>query len=556
MTYQQPDSGSIPEYNKNANPFFQEPPPFFKYTYTLELTCLPSTVKQGDLEELVDSIIEANYTYNTNVSYSVVLFTLLRGIKSHQNGENSSVTGDHSATISATLHLSNWELCTTLLESLNGFEWRDSIVDAKLSNTTPMPPSSFINRSAYYNPYFPVMPGSFNNGVNEDMSSGNFSPSTSLPPSPRYLSRRSSSNRSFDSRKNSRSRSVPKQPVPPFIVNMVSNRDTSYSPPIPEQQDLLSENIEDEDNLIYVKNEDTDELIKVNAYRLFIGNVPYSSTWAHLKHFLITRSKEIDPDTELSILRVEIPMQSGTLMGSYNRGSGQVDDMVIDHSYLQYQVPYSKSRGFAIVTTGNKETSELLIKNFDNEDFEGRSLTVRYDRFPDYNNYVLQQLHPSNPRSNSSLGHLAFERNMLQQKFYNGVAGNPNVPGSYMVYPYYYNAPQQIPNIHPSMSFPSPGKIGKAIPQSSTPVSANLYSQYQQPVKPTQETFRKSKQDKEPQIKFSSKTLADIDSNESHPAIPVDVDPKAKLSEDLEAERARDLVNSFEGINISGGDDH
>ncbi|KAK6886484.1 hypothetical protein K6H09_005626, partial [Candida tropicalis] len=61
------------------------------------------------------------------------------------------------------------------------------------------------------------------------------------------------------------------------------------------------------DTTNFPKGENSDNLIKVNARRLFVGNVPYSSNWTSLKNFLINKSNELEPDTNISILRVEIP---------------------------------------------------------------------------------------------------------------------------------------------------------------------------------------------------------------------------------------------------------
>lgn len=133
-----------------------------------------------------------------------------------------------------------------------------------------------------------------------------------------------------------------------------------------------------------------EQLIKVCPTRLFVGNVPYTSNWASLRKFFIEKANELDPDNEISILRVEIPIQQMTL----NEGLfyGQIGQPQI----------VSRSRGFAIVTTKDRASSEKLIELFNNVEFEGRPLTIRYDKFPQFNNYVIQQLHRG-PRQNSAM---------------------------------------------------------------------------------------------------------------------------------------------------------
>ncbi|KAG7664730.1 uncharacterized protein J8A68_001755 [[Candida] subhashii] len=182
------------------------------------------------------------------------------------------------------------------------------------------------------------------------------------------------------------------QAVPPFVMNMLQEHSDSSSKLESTAIDAShSQETEDFTEFIYIpagEGDDPEKLIQVNPCRLFMGNIPYSSNWASLKNFLVTRSNQLDPTCNLSIIRVEIPTQS------------IVYQLRAKDNY-QHPSPYvpptrpqilRKSRGFAIVTTGNRETSEKLIEMFDNVEFEGRSLTVRYDKFPRFNNYPIQQL--------------------------------------------------------------------------------------------------------------------------------------------------------------------
>lgn len=176
------------------------------------------------------------------------------------------------------------------------------------------------------------------------------------------------------------------KPVPSFITNLVAGNKSNVS-------------------LITITDDEGAE-IHVNPCRLFVGNIPFLSTWPSLKNFLVASVLAAEPHASLDILRVEIPMQT----------SSSTDEMPLRGS----------SRGFAIVTTGNQESSELLIELTNDAVFEGRSLTVRYDRFPDFNNYVVQHLLPNkHHRSSNMLGTLGYERNTLHHRLYYGSHSNP-----------------------------------------------------------------------------------------------------------------------------------
>lgn len=253
----------------------------------------------------------------------------------------------------------------------------------------------------------------------------------------RNPSRRSSS-RSL-SRQNSAN--GPAKPSPPFLLNM-AQRESSV-PPTASPSTESSPGTDTEE--LFSVADDEGNPIKVNPRRLFVGNIPFNSTWPALKNFLITKAEEIEPGNKIDILRVEIPMQQPrdvpkdvSKLNSYQfltllsqqlqEKSGPSTPEITRATSMSNGPTRSLSRGFAIVTTANKLSLEKIIKFFDNAEFEGRTLTVRYDRFPDFNNYVLQQLYPSNKSHNKPafLSNLAFERNSFQQKFYYGFA--PVVP--------------------------------------------------------------------------------------------------------------------------------
>lgn len=172
------------------------------------------------------------------------------------------------------------------------------------------------------------------------------------------------------------------KPVPSFITNLVARNKRPAI--VPSTQ------------LITIADENGKES-QVNPCRLFVGNVPFLSTWSALKGFLVSTISQFEPHASLNIIRVEIPMQTATDETGHR----------------------SSSRGFAIVTTSNEDTSAKLIEHANEEVFEGRKLTVRYDQFPDFNNYVVQQLYPNKlHRSVTTLGSLGYERKSLHQRLY------------------------------------------------------------------------------------------------------------------------------------------
>lgn len=177
-----------------------------------------------------------------------------------------------------------------------------------------------------------------------------------------------------------------------------------------------------------VKGDEYDKVKRVNPCRVFIGNVPYSSNWASLKNFILTKSKEIDSTINLKNLRVEIPIQETQTsdLGIYSNNEVYLES--------NRRKNHFKSRGFAIVITSNKQSATKLIEIMDNVEFEGRILKVRFDKYPDYKNYKIQQLssatrnpnyenfltgnYTPNHQNSPVLSKLAIERILLQQKLY------------------------------------------------------------------------------------------------------------------------------------------
>ena len=80
-----------------------------------------------------------------------------------------------------------------------------------------------------------------------------------------------------------------------------------------------------------------------NTFRLFIGNIPYTTQWQELKDFLRAAGE---------IYRVEIPENSE-----------------------------GRAKGFAIATYQSMENATKAIEKFNGAEFQGRELTVRFDKF-------------------------------------------------------------------------------------------------------------------------------------------------------------------------------
>ncbi|CUM64996.1 uncharacterized protein PRCAT00002614001 [Priceomyces carsonii] len=471
-------------FNKNADPFY---PSNYMCSYLIKCTNIPSSVDVDQFRELVDSIIGTNFSENDATDYRVTKFM-----------KNKSNVNE----IFAILESPHQDLFAQLKEILNGYYWIDRALNAKLQTrySESALRLNYLTNFGYFNPYYPkfLLPYDYmysQQGVNSNYPHfNNTSPSS-------HLSRRSSV-QSNDTMRSSRTNSMnhSTKPVPPFLINLVNQSSGDLEndvAPSEEDTEYCSDPEQSSTNEFMVVEGEEGQPIKVNPCRLFVGNVPYTSTWTSLKNFLLTRSKELDSNSNIQLLRVEIPMQSPSNTMS-NTGSGKVHSMLnfpmSDKSKMRggsllMGEEMNKSRGFAIVTTANKASSDKLIKYFDDAEFEGRSLTVRYDKFPDYNNYVLQQLYPYNNskfngihnapsnvnsinNKSSVLSNLAFERNLFQQKFY---YGNSSPTPAYIPFPFYYNmAPQQTQHQTPFAQYYPPSFSGDYMAASNYPKPSTI----------------------------------------------------------------------------------
>lgn len=110
------------------------------------------------------------------------------------------------------------------------------------------------------------------------------------------------------------------------------------------------------------------------SYRLFIGNIPYSTQWQELKDFL-RKAGEIS--------RVEIPENSD-----------------------------GRAKGFAIATYQSRETASAAIAQFNGVEFQGRELTVRFDKYNNAAAPAAAQVQPAPPApQQQQLGRNAYYSN-------------------------------------------------------------------------------------------------------------------------------------------------
>ena len=419
--------------------------------YEVILNNIPSSCTQNDLHQFIDSRIKED-------QFHIIEFNQA---SNNKNGNNNTTT---TAVLQITNLFTYHKIITNLSQAEidgNIIEVKLKEPDKPRSSSPSLAPVP------QFNPQFvpQVQPFPYGRHVPYPHRSSSSSISTSqrIPSSNRTSidSRRTSSKTSYStqssissmgtSQRSSTASSIgndflfPKKPVPPFMMRMAQNRDRNTSSPesiVSNNEDSQSDTIvqlegpgpgpglglepkleqieemdkdedaqdqlegdenenETDDEFIFIPSgdgENPEQLIKVNPKRLFIGNVPYNSTWTSLKNFLIAKSLEFEPDNTISILRVEIPTQQILRHDPYFLYQQQHRGQMVGGPAL-----VNKSRGFAIVRTGDRESSEKLIEMFNNVEFEGRSLTVRFDKYPDFNNYTVQQMYGGGNNSNNSI---------------------------------------------------------------------------------------------------------------------------------------------------------
>lgn len=150
-------------------------------------------------------------------------------------------------------------------------------------------------------------------------------------------------------------------------------------------------------------------------YRLFIGNIPFSTKWQELKDHLRAAGH---------IFRVEIP-----------------------------ESPDGRPKGFAIATYLSEDTAENAIRMFHETLFRGRELTVRYDMYG-----------PQPPRTGAQVGSTLPPQQQQQQ-------GAPEQGGAY--YRHRIGHPRQGPV--PMQSYGTPGAGAASYPYSTAAAAAAGY---------------------------------------------------------------------------------
>lgn len=542
----------------------------------ISINNIPPNVDQMDLEELVDSFIEQSLAEEIvnqadgEIQWNVISFHPLNPYDPESNLGFASV-----------ILVNNLALLEDLIAQMDGMEWEGNELEAIIipqppvipyygygmgMNFFPMSPipapisSPSANLGYSFYPVRPPMAGLSQGYTGYPFGYGGYPlPSNPGFPTPHYTgkssvalspvttpqSRRSLSSSVSSGQVSNPSHSKPSTGVPPFLMNFVSKG--KYDNQVGELIDIT-----DEDGSTY----------KVNSCRLFVGNIPFSLTWSGLRTFLVNKSQELEPDNDIEILRVEIPMHTSIPSnGRYNTSrhplvakkegdltnideseTSDTDSSQVPQTQPSNQAyPRTMSRGFAIVTTGNKESSDKLIKYFEGMEFEGRNLTVRYDRFPDFNNYQLQQLFP-NHNKDKALTTLAFERNSIQQKFYYG-NNQPNLhdhyqPRAHSIGHGFYN--HNYGN-HTPIRSNSTSSHSSNQNQGQNQPHFHTHSHHQSPRFPiVQPNFV-------PQIHPSVRYTSNMNVPRSVKK-KSEIEPQENLNED---EKARQLVNSFKLLGIS-----
>lgn len=354
-------------YNPQAAPFYPAglavpplpPPPFSPMVY-VRVANFARRTERRVFERLIESIAQGLEAEVEVVEYDA--------------GWSAAAPGAPELVVDAAgtaLVETSWAIAPRLIDTLQGYEWCGLPLEAmeigprQAPAPAPGPPLPYAgDYSAYYYPYY--SPG-------------------------RWAGRRSPS-------------LTPAAGLPQVIMNLVAGRAGAGG---------------DADTLVIT---DGDQPIKVNPRRLFVGNIPFTTTWPALKAHLVETAAQARPGAAVEILRVEIPMQpQGPRPGDEDAGA---------------VAPRMMSRGFAIVTTDSQQLLQTLIELFDEAEFEGRKLTVRFDRFPDYKNYMLQQMFSKGaPFAKPLLSNLAYERHQFERQFYYGAVPPQATLGPYRPLP-------------------------------------------------------------------------------------------------------------------------
>lgn len=226
-------------------------------------------------------------------------------------------------------------------------------------NAPPPPPSqgphsSGLSHPSSPTPYYNFIPTFFPYNQQQQIPPPGIqllSPPPSLPPhlQPQQIHPMASNAYSYSPIASTPSNPLSRTSSSSMIYRNNNNPSSSSSPRLyqqPSRQITLRQ-------LNYHDITDISEVKPPDKTRLFIGNIPFESDWRDLKDLLRSVG---------NIQRVEIP---------------KLDN---------------KSKGFGIAIFENEIDAKRAIELLDGVNFQGRSLTVRYDKFPRMNRYMDQQV--------------------------------------------------------------------------------------------------------------------------------------------------------------------
>lgn len=337
------------KFNHNAFPFVPAPqnpvrPSAPLLSFIVEFANLPLDEDIGALSSLIDQHVG-----------------ILKNSSQQPNQQQFRIlTFSHGR---ATVEFPNSILSQAIINALNGTYWKSCKIMVQLLHAPKvMPPPLYYVTPPYMEyPYSYPMPYHY---------------PASSPLDLRRLLLRLAESKSQSSRHSS------------LLLQMGSRQNSLASllrGTVPENADDLetcSAEAENDDGMITITDEEG-ALVRVNPRRLFVGNIPFSTSWSTLKNFLVSKANAEEPGNSINIEKVKIPMRQPKLAFFNPYPFFPIQPTGLPYGFRN--LTRGVSRGFAIVTTKDSYSLEKLIQLFDGTEFENRPLTVKYDRFPDIN---------------------------------------------------------------------------------------------------------------------------------------------------------------------------
>lgn len=366
------------------------------FVHCIELANLPPQATAESLRQLIMEIC-IDLTHNTFHCFEVVLFRKLEPVA------DASATPPYEPAGSATIRVLRWDVLNSLLWKMDGYQWFEHTIAAyspsvqadseRFASTPPSPLHPSQNRYAY---------------------SARFAPFPHLPHG--FAGMRSRHEARAARRKVIGDKIPGSGPSRPDIGSSATGSAKHEC----EMDKGGSSAPAGFSKMIVIHDEETGGPIQVDACRVFVGNVPFRTTWLQLRAFILHEA--LTAPEFISIVKVKIPTHHllyncyGQVIGDqaeairlqellqhiHFQGGRETDPY---HEMLKYVPLYStcRSNGYAIVQTGDARLSKWLIEELNNREFEGRVLTVRYDRYPVGDNYYRQQTIKESPSLNKSL---------------------------------------------------------------------------------------------------------------------------------------------------------